>query len=323
MMLSAAAALLLVTACGEQTDQASPDTETRTQSQPQSTSDSDSASTTAANATPAPSDVGVAVTYVVKPSVDGDPDELLADAQAILTERLANAGHPEARIATDGTSGDGTSGDEGTLRIEFPEKPDPSVLEEVLLSASGQFRPLIVAAPPGADRLSSPDALQGEQPEGIREVDQTTLEAFAALDCTQGSAWPPEALTAEPTEPTIACSSSGSEKFLLEPAIHIPAASATAIPPDGTVSVWGVELMVTTEGTEELRIVTERLAPTQGRLAYLAEGTVISAPTVNSPITGGQLLASGYDEESAEGLVTWFRLSGHRLTFETVEIITD
>lgn len=321
-MLSAAAALLLVTACGEQTDQASPDTETRTQSQPQS-APSDPASTTSANATPAPSDTGVAVAYVVKPSVDGNSDELLPDAEAILTERLANAGHADARITTDGTSGDETSGDEGTLRIEFPEKPDPSVMEEVLLSASGQFRPVLLAAPPRADPGSSADALQQEDDPAIAAIDQETAQAFLALDCTQGSAWPPEAMAAEPTEPTIACTSNGSEKFLLEPAVHIPAASATAIPPGGAVSVWGVELMVTTEGTEELRIVTERLAPTQGRLAYLVEGTVISAPTVNSPITGGQLLASGYDEEAAEGLATWFRLSGHRLTFETVEIITD
>lgn len=65
-------------------------------------------------------------------------------------------------------------------------------------------------------------------------------------------------------------------------------------------SGWIVTFQLSGEGAEKFGEVTTRLAPSQAQLAIILDNEVISAPTVQSPITGGSGEITGGDGGFAE-----------------------
>lgn len=68
---------------------------------------------------------------------------------------------------------------------------------------------------------------------------------------------------------------------------------------------YGVSLNLDGDGAKTFFELTQQLAPHQGRLAILLDGKVVTAPSVKSPIAGGQAQITGnYKEKEARELAS-------------------
>jgi preprotein translocase subunit SecD len=143
---------------------------------------------------------------------------------------------------------------------------------------------------------------------------ERVLTEFDALDCstdpgppTPGSSDAPLVACAAPrvdeTDPALAT------KFLLRPARIVGGVvDAEAEIPEGQ-SDWAVTVQLDGSAADEFRELTEELVATQGQVAIVLDGTVISAPTVNGVIDGGLVQISGQlTAEAAQSLAD--RLEG-------------
>ncbi|MDO5740993.1 MAG: hypothetical protein Q4P07_12700, partial [Ornithinimicrobium sp.] len=175
-------------------------------------------------------------------------------------------------------------------------------------------------APAGADDpsvTSDPEApaIPVADPSDLAQITPELQQQFLEADCTPGSAGAvalaDAGAKAQSAKPLIACSTDGDEKYILGP-VELSGGSLT----DATAGLqqlqqgvvtgaWEVVLTFDAEGGKKFSEVTSRLmgfpkgAP-QNRFAMVLDGEVISAPTVNSPITNGVATISGnFDADSA------------------------
>jgi preprotein translocase subunit SecD len=126
--------------------------------------------------------------------------------------------------------------------------------------------------------------------------DSLVKQQLDALDCEA----PPAG--AAPEEPLAACDDDGVE-YVLEPAAVVGGVeSATASIPEGQVA-WVVSVDLDAPSTRAFAALSRELAGTPGRFAVVVDGRVLTAPTVDTPVTDGRLQLSGdYTEESATAL---------------------
>jgi SecD/SecF fusion protein len=81
--------------------------------------------------------------------------------------------------------------------------------------------------------------------------------------------------------------------------------------------VWVVSLDLTSEGAEKFAEATGKLAPVKGVISIWMDDTMISAPTVQSVITGGSAQISGdFDADSAKALAD--KINSGALPFKLV-----
>ncbi|GEP39727.1 hypothetical protein NPS01_33900 [Nocardioides psychrotolerans] len=126
--------------------------------------------------------------------------------------------------------------------------------------------------------------------------DSLVKQQFDALDCAAAPVPVPTA------EPGAACDAAGT-KYSLGPAVVVGGIEdAEAGQPEGS-DLWVVAVDLEAGASEALDDLTSELAPISGRIALVVDGAVISAPTVQTPITDGRLqIAGDFDEESATAL---------------------
>ncbi|MFA6298020.1 MAG: hypothetical protein WC642_02550 [Nocardioides sp.] len=126
--------------------------------------------------------------------------------------------------------------------------------------------------------------------------DSQVLQQFKGLDCDA----PPS--PAPPEEPLVACDDEG-VKYVLEPASIVGGIeSASAEIPEGQLG-WVVNIELDAGATDRFSDIAAELLDTGGQFAVVLEGRILTAPTVNAPITNGELEISGnFSEESAEAL---------------------
>ncbi len=85
-------------------------------------------------------------------------------------------------------------------------------------------------------------------------------------------------------------------------------------------SYYEVDLVLNSEGTEKFAEVSKELAPTNGRIAIVLDGTVVSAPAVQSEITGGRVAITGsYSLDEAKSLQTVLQSGSLPVTLEYSE----
>ncbi|WP_309648439.1 SecDF P1 head subdomain-containing protein [Nocardioides sp.] len=126
--------------------------------------------------------------------------------------------------------------------------------------------------------------------------DSLVKQQFDGLDCDA----PPVALGVD--QEGAACDDRGT-KYSLGPAVVVGGVEDAQAGIAAGSDVWVVTVDFETGASESLGDLSFELAATGGRLALVADGTVISAPTVETPITDGRLqLAGDFDEESATAL---------------------
>jgi len=128
-------------------------------------------------------------------------------------------------------------------------------------------------------------------------------------------------------QPLFACSSDGTVKYLLGPAViqgtHVSNASAGV--PQGQVA-YQVNLSFDSVGTQQFGTATTKLysqTSPMNQFAIVLDGKVISAPVVNEPITGGNAQITGsFTADEAQNLARVLRYGALPLAFEVSSVDT-
>jgi preprotein translocase subunit SecD len=111
-------------------------------------------------------------------------------------------------------------------------------------------------------------------------------------------------------EQVTACEASA--KYLLDRArvvgTDVRKAEAAIDPQTGQ---WQVNIAFTGAGQAKWTDLTRELSPDQGRVAIMVDGVVLSAPAIQSVITGDAVISGGFTRATAQGLAA--QLSGGTL----------
>ncbi|WP_253837188.1 protein translocase subunit SecD [Promicromonospora thailandica] len=226
--------------------------------------------------------------------------------------------------------------------------PTPTVQPSASPSASGDAADDAGAEGEGAEGEGTEgDAAEGEEAPGgftpdeiaeqeaaveaatdasdLAQITPSVQAAFDELDCTN-----PENLQGgggdRPDLPLVTCDQTGVAKYVLGPVevdgTDLSSATSGLIPnANGTVSnVWGVSLDLNSEGARNFRESTERLFTLEqprNQFAIVLDSLVVSAPSINEPITNGQASISGsFTQSTAATLANQLSFGSLPLTFE-------
>lgn len=158
----------------------------------------------------------------------------------------------------------------------------------------------------------------GEGPPSAEE--QAQLAAVDCADLAEGS-------VDDPAKSLFTCDEEGANRFLLGPAdvVGTDVDNATAGIPQGDVS-FVVNLDFTDEGSDKFFASTQKLASQtfpNNAFAIVLDGKVVTYPTVNEPIPGGQAQISGsFTQAEAQALATVLNYGALPLSFETSDLST-
>ncbi|MFI0723180.1 preprotein translocase subunit SecD [Streptomyces sp. NPDC021224] len=247
-----------------------------------------------------------AVVLVLGPAVSGCSDSGGSPMPA------PPSGAPQARTTTTYTasradSGAPTAEDMRTTADRLRERAKSLGLKNTDVTAAGTVV-TIVAPRADSDRVAqmTATALLEFRPvlDPATAAQQGLGQAYSALACDGTT----RAITSLPDGPAVACDSRMKEKYLLGPTA-LPGTdveSATAALDTSNGSGWIINLAFTPSGSTEFAQVTAKLAQNlqpANQFAVVVDGEVLSAPAVNSAITGGQAQISGsFTREAAENL---------------------
>ena len=164
--------------------------------------------------------------------------------------------------------------------------------------------------------------VSGTPPPEYTQAFAAATKDFAAFTCPTD---PDAAAEVEDNadEPLITCDDSGT-KYLLSPAVieGTSLTDADAVPPGQQSVEWVVSLDLDDEGSDAFSDVTQELANTGKLFAIVLDGQVLSAPTVENPITNGQAQISGsFTQDSALDLANSLRYGALPLSF-SVDSVT-
>lgn len=260
--------------------------------------------------------------------------EDIDQAIEIIRQRVDASGVAEAEITSQGGQ---------NIVVALPGTPSQETLDLVRTSAQMRFRPVLVQTAPGpiddADGDGEPDpeptvpiedlsdtpATEPTDASDLAWITPRVERELIDLDCTD-----PANRTGgggdEADLPLVACAQDGSVKYVLGP-VEIEgtqiasASSGLRTTAQGVVTnEWIVQLEFTGEGTQAFSESTQRLVtlPTpRDQFAIVLDGLVISAPSVNQPITNGSAEISGnFTRESAATLASQLNFGSLPIAFE-------
>jgi preprotein translocase subunit SecD len=238
----------------------------------------------------------------------GAPTSATAQTQPTPTPRPTTTRQPAA------TPTPGGSGRVVSRALEAADAtPTPT--------SAGAATPSPAATPrqPAAPRISTT---------GTDLITPAVAKRFEELDCTQAENRQGGDL-AKPTDVVAACDREGAAKYILGPAVvqGTDVTSAEAVlPTQGGIANWIVELSFDDAGTRAFADVTRQvttLQPPLNQVAIVLDGVVVSAPTINEPITGGRAQIEGsFDQTEATDLANVLKYGALPLAFEKSQINT-
>lgn len=166
------------------------------------------------------------------------------------------------------------------------------------------------------------------------------LADFYALDCTNQKARE-GGDSGDPKKPLVACDLQGQQKYILSPVELEGTRISGADAGMGTSSTgqstgqWVVNLKLDSQGAKKFEAVSKRLYayrgqsnvtdltqatgshPDKNRFAIVLDGNVVSAPGINSPISGGRAEISGsFTKSSATTLANQLKFGSLPLNFD-------
>ena len=179
-------------------------------------------------------------------------------------------------------------------------------------------------SPSATDAAPTP-APTAVQPEGDGSGTATPeqLAALESFDCSQLA----PGTVDDPDKPLITCDDTGTTRYLLDSAdvVGTNITDAFAGIPQGRVD-WVVTLEFDGEGADKFEQSTERLSQQafpQNSFAIVLDGRVVSAPTVDDPIPGGEATIEGnFSQGEAQDLANVLKYGALPLTFTTSEVTT-
>ena len=255
-------------------------------------------------------------------------EEQLLQAVSIIRQRVDASGVSEAQINTQGNS---------NIVVSIPGNPDENTLKLIRSSAKLEFRPVLAtgqgisatASKTGATEsaTSSPTPSATAQTTAtppIAGVDDATIKFYDALDCSQP--FRSAGQVDDPTLPIVTCDTDLYGKYILGPVevegTDIADANAGTVTTStgAATNTWAVNLEFTGAGSDKFAATTGRLFPLaapQNQFAITLDGYVITAPTLQAVITGGQAQITGnFDKNSSKTLADQLKYGALPISFE-------
>jgi preprotein translocase subunit SecD len=253
-------------------------------------------------------------------------EEQLLQAVAIIRQRVDASGVSEAQINTQGNN---------NIVVSIPGNPDENTLKLIRSSAKLEFRPVLatgqgVSATAGntgdatsATASATPSATAATTGP-IAGVDDATIKFYDALDCTQP--FRQAGQIDDPTKAIVTCDTDLYGKYILGPVevegTDIADANAGTVTTStgASTNTWAVNLKFTGKGSEKFAATTGRLFPLaapQNQFAITLDGYVITAPTLQAVITGGEAQITGnFDKNSSKSLADQLKYGALPISFE-------
>ena len=255
-------------------------------------------------------------------------EEQLLQAVSIIRQRVDASGVSEAQVNTQGNS---------NIVVSIPGNPDENTLKLIRSSAKLEFRPVLAtgqgvsatASNTGATESSTasptPSATAGTSATPpIAGVDDATIKFYDALDCSQP--FRSAGQIDDPTKPIVTCDTDLFGKYILGPVevegTDIADANAGTVTTStgAATNTWAVNLEFTGAGSDKFAATTGRLFPLaapQNQFAITLDGYVITAPTLQAVITGGQAQITGnFDKNSSKTLADQLKYGALPISFE-------
>ncbi|GAA3645303.1 protein translocase subunit SecD [Microbacterium marinilacus] len=258
-----------------------------------------------------------------------DPSsEQLAQAVAIMRQRVDASGVGESEISTQGSK---------NIVVQIPGVADEQTRERIQNSAQLELRAVIYASEPtntfvGDDGEETPyptadpslNATPSTEPSNGSDpawVSDLLWAEFLAYSCADDSNDP---TSAPADQPLITCDTSGTAKYILGPVemdgSSIVDATNGMDPQNGR---WSVNLSFDSEGTETFGEISQRLYGQQSPLnqfAFVLDGSIISAPSMDAVITNGKpsISGGGIDQDTSKTLADQLKFGALPLSFEVV-----
>ncbi|WP_326764555.1 protein translocase subunit SecD [Streptomyces sp. NBC_01591] len=149
---------------------------------------------------------------------------------------------------------------------------------------------------------------------------------FAALDCSSKASRAEAARGAKPTDTVVACSSEGDAKYVLGPSevsgTEVDNAKAGF---DQQRGMWIVNMEFTKQGSKQFQTITKKLSAQpspQNQFAIALDGEVVSAPQVNTTLSGSAEISGSFTQQSAEDLANVLSYGALPLSFKEASVTT-
>jgi preprotein translocase subunit SecD len=254
-------------------------------------------------------------------------EEQMNQAVTIIRQRVDASGVGEADVTTEGGN---------NIVVQIPGQADEQTRQRIEASAQLQLRAVLFAGQPatsfvGEDGTETPyptpdptlNSTPTAEPTNGSDMAWITpaLEAqFLAYDCDDPANDP---ANAPQDEPLITCEADGSVKYILGP-VELDGSSIT----DATFGLqqtngqWAVNLKFDDAGTKTFGEISQRLFganPPLNQFAFVLDGFVLSAPSMNAIILGGDPSITGsFTQETAKVLADQLKYGALPLSFEVV-----
>jgi preprotein translocase subunit SecD len=231
---------------------------------------------------------------------------------------------PDATVTPDPDAGEPTGQPQGAGPLGTSDAP--VVDADVAPVAFAQDAPTPAPPPPAPAggsvlRPADPDVAAAiDQARAVRQSTdpQVQAQALAALDC---SAPDPLRGYADPALPLVACNQEGTEKYVLGPSFLEGTQIDSAQASQNTQGVgWVIDVTFKSEGAAIWGDYTSRNVGKN--VAFVLDGEVVSAPTINGPIFGPTQITGQFSQEEAQALAGVLRYGSLPLSFESSEAQT-
>lgn len=246
--------------------------------------------------------------------------EQFNQAVGIIRQRVDSTGVSEAQINTSGNN----------IVVSIPGIPDKNTLALIKSSAKLEFRAVLAASAGSKTQLGETGSVpiktssaKPTDPSDLNWVSKQLQQEYENLDCSKTFREPGQV---DPEDkPLVTCARGGFEKYILGPVeltgLQLEDAEAgTVTGANGAATnEWAVNLDFNAEGGEQFGDITSRLYPLadpRNRFAVTVDGYVITAPTTQAVITGGQAQITGnYDQKSAQLLADQLKYGALPISF--------
>ncbi len=254
-------------------------------------------------------------------------EEQMNQAVTIIRQRVDASGVGEADVTTQAGN---------QIVVQIPGQADEETRNRIEASAQLQLRAVLYTGSPvtsfvGEDGKETPfptpaptlPATPTTEPTNGSDLAWITPKVqaeFQAYDCENPANDPADAPA---DEPLITCDADGTYKYILGP-VELDGSSID----DATVGLqqqnglWAVNLRFDDEGTRIFGEISQRLygaEPPLNQFAFVLDGYVLSAPSMNAVILGGDPSITGnFTQESSKVLADQLKYGALPLSF-TVE----
>ncbi|MFT4307093.1 MAG: protein translocase subunit SecD [Microbacterium sp.] len=269
---------------------------------------------------------GTQIVLAAETTDGSDPTaEQLEQAVSIIRQRIDASGVGESSVTTEGGR---------NIVVQIPGQADEETRERIEASAQLQLRAVLYSSSEtsgsyiGDDGSSTPyptvdpttDTAPTVSPTNGSDTSWITdalYSEFLAYDCSSSDNDP----ASQPTdEPLITCDSDGTAKYILGP-VELDGESITdaSAGQNSSTGEWVVDITFDDAGTATFTEISERLyslSSPQNEFAFVLDGVIISAPSMNAVITDGEPQISGsFTQDTATTLADQLKYGALPLSF--------